>query len=299
MNDPLVALIVVNWNGCQDTLTCLDSISKNDYKNIMTILVDNASTDNTVEEVRKKFPGVLIISNPKNVGYGAAANRGIERALLSGAKYVFPLNNDMILEHDCIIRGVEILDKDENVGAVAPKIFWMDQPDMVYSAGMVIDFLFYVQLKRQNLGEKATKGKLNAPRDVDAAGIFLIRGRAIEKSGMFDEDYFLYLEDVDFCLRIKEKGYRIVFIPDMILRHKGSASVGGHGSQTAIFYNTKNRFILWKKHLSISERCLIAIFFFTVSVPIRLIVSRCGRQSIVKGKPFIQGILAGIKSGKS
>lgn len=294
MEEPLVAIIVVSWNRKDDTVRCLESVFDTVYQNKLVILVDNASNDGTIESARKRFPDLEVISNSRNIGYGPAANKGMQLALSRNAKYIMPLNNDLIVSQDFITNAVKIGQNEKSVGALVPVIRWMDEPDRIYAAGARTDLLFLIQLRRQSASylEEAIKDGL---KEVDASGLFMLTREAILKCGTFDEDFYLYLEDFEYCMRIRESGFRLLLVPGMRVWHKGSASMGGPSSATLTYYNTRNRFLLWRRRYRWPATVAIGGLYLLVAVPLRMLfycISVRRRENTVA---YLTGLRDGIR----
>src|SRR3989339_346256 len=123
MNKPLVYILILNWNGKEDTLECLSSLKKIDYPNYKTIVIDNGSTDDSVKIINKKYPKIKIIENKKNLGYAEGNNVGIRYALKNKADYVLILNNDTIVDKKFLTELVKVGESNEKVGIVGPNVY--------------------------------------------------------------------------------------------------------------------------------------------------------------------------------
>jgi len=294
MNYPKVSIIVVNWNDKSNTIECIDSIASLDYPNYDIIVVDNGSTDGSQKTVKEKFPNIILIENNKNLGYGGGANAGIEVAIKKGSDYVFPLNNDLIVDKNLLKELIAVAESDASIGMVCPKIYWYDDPRKICYVGAQINFRSVIQLHR-HMGDEIERGQYNRPMYVDAAGIFLVKKEVVEKVGVFDPNYFLYLEDFDWCIRTRKAGYKIMYVPDAVMWHKGSVSAGGRLRSKPIYYNTRNRFLLWKKNLKKSQFLLFLICFFNITVPIRTVYYLIILHKWKHLKAFLKGVIDGLK----
>src|ERR1039457_4136566 len=137
---PKVFIIVLNWNGLKDTLECLDSVFKLEYPNFEVIVVDNASTDNSVEVIREKFQQVILIENKENLGFTGGNNTGIRHALQLGTDYFWLLNNDTVLEPDTLSRIVVTADNDSTIGMISPVVHYHEDPLVIQNCGCYIDW---------------------------------------------------------------------------------------------------------------------------------------------------------------
>jgi GT2 family glycosyltransferase len=218
---------VLDWNGGREAVEAVDSLAASRYPNLRTVLVDNASRVPAIDEVRRRHPDVLAIANPRNLGYAGGNNVGIRAALEAGADYVLVLNNDARVRPDTIAELVRTAETDPRIAAVGAKILRADRPERLWMAWGELSW-------RQSLVRLVGQGELDGPayaegRDVEwVSGCGLLLGRrAIEAVGVFDEDYFAYHEEVDWCARARAHGMRIVYAPRAEILHRGEGSSGG------------------------------------------------------------------------
>ncbi|MGD0339197.1 MAG: glycosyltransferase family 2 protein [Bacteroidota bacterium] len=223
---PLVYIIVVTWDGKNDTLECLRSLQKISYPRSKVVVVDNASVDGTVEAVRMEFPGVEILRNETNLRYAGGNNRGISFALDQGAGVVLLLNNDTIVDPGFLSVLVQTLMSDAKNGIIGPKILYYSDPQRIWYAGGKIDWwqgwVSHIGIREVDHAQHDT---ITTTGYVTGC-CMLVKRDVIERCGMLDESYFLYGEDVDWCLRASREGYRIIFQPQARVWHKVSASSG-------------------------------------------------------------------------
>jgi GT2 family glycosyltransferase len=213
-----ISIIIVTWNGLRHLQKCLPSIVASTYQNFEIVLVDNASSDGSIEFVEKKYPNVKIVRNQTNLGFAEANNIGFEN---SDGEYVFLLNNDTTIEPDCLEKLMTKIKENETIGGIQPKILRMDEPEKLDCVGdfPTISGIF----EHYGLG-----GDKNDPRFNKTMEIFAMKGAAmfvprkiIEKVGLFDSDFFAYFEETDFCHRIWLAGYKIIYYPGATVYHKG------------------------------------------------------------------------------
>jgi hypothetical protein len=240
---PRVAVIVLAYNGVDLTLNCLTSLRRSDYANTEVIVVDNASTDNTVAEVRLAFPEAHLIEAGDNLGYAAGNNLGLQAALARGAQRVFLVNNDTTLEHDCISRLVEAIERRPGVGAIGPLVYTWDEGHIISSAGGMIDWA-HADAYNAGAGEQ-DRGQFPA-RQVDysnGCGLMVTRA-AVEAAGLLDARYFMYWEETDWCLRARAAGFEVQFEPSVWMRHKAPIHHRDLGP-TTLYYVTRNRWLFF------------------------------------------------------
>ncbi len=240
---PKVAIVLVNWNELHHTLPCLESLAGLQYPNVWTIVVDNGSTDNSVEVIRREHPQVTRIPLKENMGFTGGNNAGMECALDGRADYVLLLNNDTLVAPDVIDLLVEAVEADPAVGVAGPTIYYHEDPERIWSAGGAIDWrrgdahmLSVNEIDRGQLGE--------TPRRVDfVTGCALFVDQAVlRRVGLLDPRFFIYYEETEWCARASKAGVGIVHVPKAKIWHKISltqreASPGVH------YYMTRNRLL--------------------------------------------------------
>lgn len=228
MTSPLVFVIVLTWNGRQDTLECLSSLKEVVYPNYRVLVVDNASVDRTAEQVRSQFPNVELIVNKENFRFAGGNNIGIEYALSKDADYILLLNNDTIVDPKFINALVTTAESDSRIGMAGPKMYYYTDPNRIWYAGGKIEWwkgwLSHTGVRElDNSQYKQTK-----ETDFISGCCILVRREVVEKVGMLDTTYYIYGEDVDWCIRACRAGYRLMFEPKAKIWHKLSVSTGGH-----------------------------------------------------------------------
>lgn len=256
-DDPVKAsVIIVSWNCRAYLLKCLESIFRcTSMQCVEWIVVDNASKDGTTQEVAKKFPEVRLIANKENIGFARANNMGIKMAR---GEYLFLVNPDVEFYDDCIGKLCHFMDKNPDVGICAPKILNTDgtiQHSCRELPSLRNNFCFAIGLHKLFPGKKWSSNELmswfdhNSRKEVEAlSGCFLVvRRSAIKKVGLLDERFFMYSEDVDWCKRFRDRGWRIVFVPEAKAVHHGGKSAETISVESATA-KTKAKIQYWRKH---------------------------------------------------
>jgi len=238
---PLVYIIVLTWNGREDTLECLRSLRRVDYPNRKIVVVDNASTDGTIEAVGTEFAEVEIIENETNLRYAGGNNRGIRYAMDRGAAAVLLLNNDTIVDPEFLRLMVESLTAHPTTGIVGPKILYYNDPKRIWYAGGTVSW-WQGWVSHRGIREP-DNGQYDTPATTDYVSgcCMLVRRDVITRVGMLDDSYFIYGEDTDWCLRTRRAGYAVVVQPGARIWHKVSAS-SGHFSWFKNFNKFKSQF---------------------------------------------------------
>lgn len=245
-----LAVIILNMNGCDVLTDCLDTIRKSHYTDFFTIVVDNASTDNTVETLQRDYPEVDVISLPENLGFTGGNNKGMERALERGASALLLLNNDTILDEDCLGEMMRGLESSPDIGAVTPKIYFHTHPDFIWCAGGTYS-LWTGIARHHGLRKSKDDPRYSKEEDVGfATGCALcVKREVADKIGLLDDDLFIYNEDGDYSLRIRAAGYRIRYIPSSVMWHReGWDSRRSSGQKRRLHLCTRNILRIHKKH---------------------------------------------------
>jgi len=231
---PHVSVVIVTWNGKEHLEACLAAVAAQGGVEAETILVDNASTDGTVEFVRSRFPAVRIVALGRNRGFAGGNNAGARDAR---GQYLAFLNNDTIADPGWLRALCAGLDEARGVALATSRIVYMHDPAVVDSAGDGLT-RWGGAFKRHH-GCPAIEAAES--RDVFGAcgAAFLIPKRVFEELGGFDEDFFLSHEDVDLSYRAQLRGYRCRYVADAVVRHRGSSSIGRR-SRLAVFHGQRN-----------------------------------------------------------
>ncbi len=246
MQEPLVITIILNTNRRDDTLACLASLAESRYANHQAVVLDNASTDGSVEAIRSTFPAVEIIQLEENLGYAGNNNVGVWAALERGADWIFVLNEDTILAPDCLSRMVEVGQSAPDVGIVGPMVYHHDEPDVIQSAGGRLGRSWQSVHTGAN---EPDEGQFPHPRPVDwiSGCAIMVRREVVEAVGALDERFFYYWEETEWCLRAGRQGWRVMHAPQAKLWHKG-VQRDYQPNPSVTYYNTRNRLLMLAKH---------------------------------------------------
>ncbi len=249
MQNPQVTIVIVNWNGWEDTIECLDSLYKINYPNFDVIVVDNNSQDDSVKRIKDYAKGkkLKLMENKENYGFAEGNNVGIRYAQkFMNPKYMLLLNNDTIVDKD-FLKELIIAGQNRDIGILGPKIYFYNKPNVIWSAGCKISWKLARGLQ---IGTgKIDRGQYNFQKEVEyvSGSAFLIKTEVIDKIGLMDEKYFLYFEESDWTLRANQVGYKSLYVPSSKIWHKVSRSGGGISSPIGLYYITRNRWIFMKK----------------------------------------------------
>lgn len=253
---PSVYLIVLNWNGIEDTFDCLNSLADVTYDNFTVVVVDNGSTDTSLVQLQKFepiFPFTLIPTG-KNLGFAEGNNVGIRHALTSGADFILLLNNDTTVSPSLLTEFVSAAGNMPDAGILTAKIFFHRDPKRIWYAGgqWKKNRQFFQHV---GIGELDDHGLFDEISETDyASGCALfIRRSVAEQVGLMDARFFLTYEETDWCYRVRAAGYRVLFIPSAKVWHKVSVSFGGVDSPLQTYFYSRNLLLWAERHLSPRE----------------------------------------------
>lgn len=241
---PLVYIVVLCWNGWEDTRECLESLRLVTRPRVRVLVVDNGSTDGTPQQVAALFPEVDLECNGRNLGFAEGSNVGIRRALADGADYVALLNNDTVVEANFLQPLLEPFD-DPGIGAVSPEIRYHDRPHVAWFSGGEIDWRTGWAYHSAPAPSREV-----TPRDtVIITGCCVVVPRKVFiRVGDLDERFFLIYEDTDWSVRATRAGYRSVVVPESRVLHKVSASFRRDMPTLGTFYFIRNGLLFISKH---------------------------------------------------
>ncbi|HKK50679.1 MAG TPA: glycosyltransferase family 2 protein [Myxococcota bacterium] len=284
---PTVLALVLNWNGADDTLACLQSLKTQSWPGLQALVLDNGSSDDSVRRIQAAFPEVEIESLGSNLGYAGGQNAGLRAALGRGAVFALVLNNDTVLEAECVERLVDAAMRHPEAAALAPKSLLSDPPGTVYFAGGGWDPSGYPRM----IGFGRPDGpEYSRERETDWLNgcALLVRCEALERIGLFDERFFLTFEDTDWSLRARAAGHRLRLVPEARLVHHASRSFGSSRTPTHLYYYTRNHLLF----VSIHARGLARIRgFWGVFTRARRALKRARKQSPEGGRRARRALL--------
>lgn len=279
-----VFISLLNYNGSENTIDCLESLKDiiADNFKLTIAVVDNASSDDSVRNIKdyilkNKLSGIKIIQNKENLGFSGGHNVVIKYALKNGADYVLILNNDTYVDQDFLAELVGEGESDKKAGILVPKIYFAlglefhkdrysekERGKVFWYAGGEIDWNNVIGHHRGV--DEVDKGQFDKTEETKLATgcCMLIKKEVFEKIGNFDEKYFLYYEDADLCMRAKNKGFEIFYVPKSIIWHKNAASAGGSGSTVQDYYITRNRLMFGFRYAPIHSK--LALFKESLSL---------------------------------
>lgn len=270
-----IGIVIVNWNGWQDTVECISSLQKisipHDW-HVEIVVVDNASTDESLGKIKKEIQkykkdnsGIIMIESERNRGFSGGNNLGIELLLGKKCDYVVLLNNDTFVDKGFLthlINGAI----GQNYQIAGPKIYFApgfeyhgqyskeEKGKVIWYAGGMIDWNNVYSTHRGV--DMVDVGQFNTSTQTGfiSGCCMLVKREVFETIGQLDDNYFMYLEDVDFCIRARKAGFKLGFVPDSVVWHKNAQSSDKPGSITHIYYQTRNRMIFGMKYTKLRTK---------------------------------------------
>jgi GT2 family glycosyltransferase len=240
---PLVSVVILNWNGKHLLADCLASLSQQTWRDFEVILVDNGSSDGSIEWVQGTHPDVRILPLPANRGFCGGNNAGIRAAR---GEYIVLLNNDTEVEADWLGELVRYVRADAAIGACDSKILYFDRRDTIWSAGALYTIAGSCEWRGHGLKDSA----VNEPAEVFTANACsaIYPRHVLEEVGDLDEDFFAGYEDVDWSFRARLRGYRIVNVPSSRVYHKVSAT-HQYNSPRYVYHGQRNVAAVFLKNM--------------------------------------------------
>jgi GT2 family glycosyltransferase len=294
---PKVSIIVLNWNGKNDTIECLRSVRQIDYSNYDVIVVDNDSNDDSAEAISKNFPEATLIETTRNLGYAGGNNVGIRFALAKEADFILLLNNDTIVDSQLLNKFLEATIMIPDAGIFGAKIYYYSEPEKIWYAGAKWD---NESFKFRHLGKgKVDDGKsFNTITETDYASgcAIFIKADVLNKIGLLDEKYFLNFEEADLCFRARKAGLKSYLVPEAKIWHKISRSFERAGYSRYTYFLTRNKLLWAENNLSFAKRLLLYkhVFFDILKwiLPPRFRLNKANNVSFFK---IIYNSLIGYK----
>lgn len=256
-----IAVVIVNWNGKDDTVRCLASLQKITLmgNTLSVLVVDNGSTNDSVNVIKKAFPKISVMVTGKNLGFTGGNNIGIQKALAIGADLIWLLNNDTLVDKN-VLSFASVFD-DPRVGACGCKIYFAaghefhhdrytesQRGKVFWYAGGLVDWNnLYASHRGVDEVDHGQYDNIEETPFITGCSL-VVRRTVIEKVGMLDDHYFLYLEDLDWNIRIQKAGWKTMYVPTSVLWHVNAGSSGRPGNPLHEYYFTRNRLLLGMKY---------------------------------------------------
>jgi GT2 family glycosyltransferase len=253
MTAPDVSVVIVNWNTRNLLRDCLIALAANARVVTETIVVDNGSTDSSVEMLAAEFPGVCVIANASNVGFAPANNQGLACAR---GRYVLLLNSDTRVAPDALVKLVDFMDAHPQAGACGPQLRNADGtlqpsgrrfPTLTSTLGELLPVPERWRCKWRRDLEKRDYDQV-CPVDELSGAALCIRRAALEQIGSLDEDFFFLGEDIDLCWRLKSAGWQVLYVPSARVTHYWGSSRNRANSYRISLLSQRSYYLLFRKH---------------------------------------------------
>ena len=253
MSEPLTQIIILNLNAAEHTLQCLEAVTRSEHSSFQILVVDNHSRDDSPHRIRAEFPDVEVITAPDNVGFAGGCNLGVRHTLGANPDYFFFLNNDALVDPAALSLLVESGEHEPRAGVFGPMLVFHQPGYIIESLGMQCNWKTG-RFRHLHSGlpiDRVPPEILSRPyieADAVSGCALLVQRRVIEQIGGFNEDYFFYFEDTDFCRRAQQSAFRTLLVPRARVRHKGSATITGINPALRVYYGMRNQLLLFNRN---------------------------------------------------
>ncbi len=309
-----VFIIILNYNNASDTIECLESLKKTKNNNFTVIIVDNASIDNSVNliinylcsenndylyidmkqtninlPIVQVLPKFVFIRSDHNGGYGYGNNLGIKFALRNGADYIMILNNDTVVSFDFLALLIEMCESNKEIGIASGKIYFYGRPDVIWFNGGAF-YEWTGKIEHFNFNEKDMGQSPKKEITFISGCMWLVPREVFEKVGLINEEYFMYVEDLEFCYRVRKAGYKLAVNPNSKIWHKVDGAEKGYLSLFSVFWTYRNMIYFIIKNYPYVSMKIIAIS----CVVIRNFFRFLKYKDFKLIKTYLKGILKGF-----
>ena len=281
-----ISILIPNFNEIELLKKCINSIKKQNFSFYDVIIIDNGSSDESVEYLKDNYPEFMLIQNKKNLGFATAVNQGIKA---SSAEYVFLLNNDTEIEDGCLTNLLNCIENDESIFAVSSKMIQNQNRNLIDDAG---DEYTILGLTRK-IGNNRSTELYQSEREIFSAcaGAALYRRSIFEIVGYFDENFFAYMDDVDISYRARIYGFKSVYCPEAVVYHHVSATSGSKYNAFKIRLAARNNVYVPYKNMPWPQLALNFIFLILGFLIKYLVFLKKGH-----GNDYIAGLKDGLTS---
>lgn len=288
MRQPLVYIVILNWNGYRDTVECLKSIAGITYSNYKIVLVDNGSSRSEYTKLKgltKLYGDLTTLRSEQNLGFAGGCNKGIRYSQEKKASFILLLNNDTIVDEGFIEPLVDTAAKDSRIAVVGSKNFFYDEPGRIWVGGVHFNY-YFPPLSRA----------FDAKTPVEVNSIvgcsMLIRATAFQEIGYFDELYFAYGEEDDFNFRAKRSGYKLIYCPSSHVWHKVSSSTGGGFNPRVAYLKMRNKILFAKKNYP--SRYIPTYTIFLIAYFLKSQLKVLARRDAITSLALLKGLRDGL-----
>lgn len=275
-----ISIVILTHNSVRFIGACLCSIFTQNYQNFEAIIVDNGSSDGTVEFVKENYPRVVFVDNKENLGACKARNQGIE---ISKGKWILTLDCDIVLEKDFLNKMIRFAgNAEDSIGIFQPKILKVNRKT-IYSCGIVFSNLIRFNDIGKGMADNARLDKVKYVFGACSAAALYKRKmleEIKEETGYFDERFFFMVEDVDLAWRAQKRGWKALFLPDVVCYHYGNSSSSDKSIRQFLCWRNR-RFLTKKCQLSLFNLTIIYLFYDLPRLAFLFIINSCVRNEIL------------------
>ena len=291
---PQVSIIILNWNGKKDTIDCLESLKNITYPNYEILLVDNGSTDGSVDCFREQYPEIEIIENKENLGFAEGNNIAIRKIVKKETKYILLLNNDTVVDKRFLDELIKVAESNQNIGILGPTIYYYSQPNKIQSAGAKI--LWNKGRDSISRHNELDVGEYNKIEEVDYVSgcALLAKVEVFKKIGCLNKHYFAYWEETDLCIRAHDALYKVLYVPKAKIWHKGG-STSKKTNGFIQYHMTRNMFWFMKQHATRKQYISFLLYFFGFQFWFSSAIYIIHHKNINAFLSLLKGSMDGIK----
>ncbi len=259
---PRVGIVLVNYNGRRFLPECIASLKQIDYPSAVVVVIDNASSDGSVEWLEENYPDVPLICHAENSGITGGNNAGIRWCLKNGCEWIMLLNNDTEVEPDFLSQLMQHAAPKQ---MMAPRIFYADNRNRINNHFGSFDYLRGIHRDRfYNQQNSAESSQLQQGTMANTCALLFPRTLP-ESIGWQDDNYFIYYDDIDYITRAVQCGYGLLYVPEAVIYHKESSSSGGANSPLVTYYTVRNRLYFMQQYHKRSVGWLVFLAYFTLT----------------------------------
>ena len=281
-------VVIPNYNGLKFLKPCLESLKRQTEQDFALIIIDNASTDGSIEFIKEEYSSIKLILNQENLGFSKAVNQGIAA---TKTPYVILLNNDTVVQENFVKELVKVMDENPSCFSASSKMLSYHEKEKIDDAGDMIN-LFGWSFQRGNAHKEEEYCQKKEVFSA-CAGAAIYRMEILEKIGVFDPLHFAYLEDMDLGFRAKRYGYKNLFCPEAVVYHIGSATSGSSLSEFKVRLTARNQIFLWYKNMPLLQ-IIINLPFLLLGTLLQCIMF--GKRGFLQS--YFDGLFEGLKRRK-
>lgn len=280
-------IIIPNYNGLHFLAKCLPSLKAQTFRDFDVIIADNGSTDGSIDFIQSEYPEIKLLRHSRNRGFSAAVNAGI---CASEAPYIMLLNNDAVLACDCLWHLMSCMERHPGAFSVGARILSSSLPQQIDTCGDYYSVMGYAFCHMQGLPVSTAPVKTSSVFS-NCACAAVYRRSMLEKTGLFDEHYFAYLEDVDIGFRARRLGFSNLHCPGAVVWHAGSGTTAAKYTDFKVFHSAKNNILLRKNNLTLMQK-ILHFPFRAAGMGMKAFFFR--RRGFLNA--YLSGCLAGIRT---